>query len=43
MLHAFKRKETGGLLGDIAVVQIGGLKESRGQLKMDSFHKHNLA
>ncbi len=38
-----EREQTGGILSDIAVVEIGGLKESRGQLKMDGFHNHNLA
>jgi hypothetical protein len=39
----FKREQAGGVLGDIAVVEIGGLKESRRQLKMDCFYNHNLA
>jgi hypothetical protein len=43
LTEEFKREQAGGLLGDIAVVEIGGLKQSRGQLKMDGFHNHNLA
>jgi len=43
LTEEFKREQTGGLLGDIAVVKIGGLKQSGGQLKMDGFHNHNLA
>ena len=39
----FEREQAGGLLADIAVVQTGGLKKRRGQLKMDGFHNHNLA
>ena len=43
LAQKFKREQTGGTLGDIAVVEIGGLKESRRQLKMDCFHNLNLA
>ena len=43
LTEEFECEQTGGLLGDVAVVEIGGLKEGRGQLKMDGFHNHNLA
>ena len=43
LAQKFKREQTGGLLGDIAVVKTGGLKESGWQLEMDGFHKHNVA
>jgi hypothetical protein len=42
-MEKFKRKQTGGLLSDIAVAKIGGLKEGGWQLKLKGFHTHNLA
>jgi hypothetical protein len=43
LTEEFEREQAGSLLCDIAAIKIGGLKQSRGQLKMDSFHNHNLA
>jgi hypothetical protein len=38
-----KRQQTGGLLRDIAGANIGGLKESGWQLKLNGFQSYNLA